>query len=130
MAFIQRKYSDFSMVFEPHPITGELLKLSDNDAVKRSIRNIILTGFYEMPFRPSFGSGIQQQMFENVTVATRHQMISNIESAISRYEPRAKILNINLRLNETQNGFDVDIEFEVVGIEIPIKLNLFIERIR
>lgn len=130
MASIQTKYSDFSMVFEAHPVTGDILKLKDSDAVKRAIRNIILTGFYEVPFRPRFGSGIKQRMFENVSVATRHQMISDIEDAIKNYEKRAKIIAIDLKLDEERNGFNVTIEFEVVGIEVPIKIDMFLERVR
>lgn len=130
MALVTQKYSDFSMVFEPHPVTGDILKLKNEDAVKRSIRNIVLTGFYEMPFMPNFGSGVKQQLFENITVATRHQLISNIEDAIRNNEKRAKLLNVGLKLNNDRNGFDVTIEFEVIGIDIPVNINLFIERVR
>jgi phage baseplate assembly protein W len=130
MAKDVRKFSDFSMVFQPHPVTGELKKLENEDAVKRSIRNIVMTNFYEVPFMPNFGCGVRQRLFENITVSTRHQIISDIETALGQYEKRAKVLNVDVILSPDRNGIQVEIVFEIIGIDEPIKVSMFLERVR
>lgn len=130
MAFDVKKFSDFSMVFRPHPITGELKKLENEDAVKRSIRNIVMTNFYDVPFMPNFGCGVRQRLFENITVATKHQIISDIEIALGNYEKRAKILNVDVTLSPERNGIQIEVIFEIIGMDEPIKVEMFLERVR
>jgi phage baseplate assembly protein W len=118
---IEPLYRDLRASFEKHPVNNDLLLLTDENAVKNSIKNLIFTGNYERYRQPSLGAGIPQDLFENITPQTEYSVQKRIEEAIKNYEPRA-LLN--------HNGYDVSIVFELVNSTQPIVLNQILRRVR
>ena len=125
-----RTYSDFNLLFTRHPVTGDVTKKNDEEAVKASLRNLISTRNYERPFHPEIGCQIYSLLFENFTPVTVQVMKKTIFDFINKFEPRATVLEVNIRDKSDDNQIDLDIIFRINNSERPITLTTFITRVR
>ena len=122
-------YSDLTTNMVAHPNTKDLFTIKNNESVKRSIKNLILTDIYERPFS-KIGGDVNSSLFENITPQTAGSLKKKIEICISNYEPRAKVNEVIVRASPDQNGYDVDIYFYTINILEVERLRLEIKRIR
>lgn len=130
-----KDWSDLDLDFIPHPSTGDVVKKTGIDAIKRSIRNLILTNFYDRPFRSYIGSNAQKILFDNINPLTATFLKNAIRETIVNHEPRVELLSdaergVIVNVNPDQNGYDVTISFIVLNRGEPATINLFLERIR
>lgn len=123
-------YSDFYTNFNVHPQNKRLAKHTNEEAVKRSIRNLILTEKYDRPFQPELGSRINSLLFENMSDMVSDQLKKTIAETIETYEPRARVIDIIVQSNEPRHSYDVYIYFEVINSANPVTLNLTLYRAR
>lgn len=124
-------FSDVSVTFTPHPVTGRLPVLKNADAVKRAVRNLILTNYYERPYEPLFGGNIRAQLFENADDPLLDELLkAQIEDAINSFEPRASVSEINVRVDNDSNSIFISIKFMIVNQRFPVELDVAIERVR
>ena len=132
MNFISRKpdYSDLDLDFIPHPTTGDVVKKIGVDAIKRSVRNLILTNFYDRPFRPYIGSNAQKLLFELATPITANLLNDAILEVIRNYEPRIRVAQLNVQFDYDNNGYNVTLAFEIINRSEPAIISLFLERLR
>ena len=132
MAIIARdpNYSDLDLDFIAHPTTGDVVKKYGDDAIKRSIRNLVMTNFYDKPFRPGVGSNVTKLLFENSTPIVKNLISSAITEMVNNYEPRIRIRKIDVNFSETDNAYNISIFFTIVNTSQPVTINLFLERIR
>lgn len=124
------QYRDFDITFRANPITGQLNILKNNAAVKRALRNLILTEKFERPFRPFFGSTVTQSLFENFDSVTAADVKDAIFLAVREHEPRVELLDVRVNPNEEQNSLRVTIFFRVLNQAEPDELTLVLERVR
>ena len=125
-----RLYSDLNLLFTKHPVTADVTKKNDEEAVKASLRNLISTRNYERPFHPEIGCQIYSLLFENFTPVTVQVMKKTIFDVINKFEPRATVLEVNIRDKSDDNQIDLDIIFRINNSERPITLTTFITRVR
>ena len=125
-----RRWADLDLDFGAHPVTKDVVLKRDVEAVKRSIRNLILTNKYERPFQPNIDGGVTRHLFELSTPHTKHDIESAIRNCISNYEPRAEVTDVFVTGDLDNNGFNVTIEFRVINTPIPVTIELFLERLR
>lgn len=126
-----RIYKDLNLNFTRHPVTGDITKVTDIDAVKRSVRNLVLTNHYERPFHPEIGSNIRATLFEPMTPFTANLLTRQIKDVIENFEPRVELVSIKADPNLDRNAYDVTITFNVVNAESElVELDLLLERIR
>jgi len=124
-------YKDINLNFSKHPITGDIGKLTNVEAVKRSVRNLVNTNFYERPFHPEIGSDVRNALFENMTPQVASRLGRNIEDVIVNFEPRAELISVIVQANIDSNAYEATIKFNVVNSETEEQtLNLFLERLR
>lgn len=123
-------FSDFLNDFDLHPIKKDLVRRTNEDAVKQSIRNIILTNTGERLYNPNFGSQISNLLFEQFSETTQSSLKNVIEIAIKNYEPRAKLEDVRVEGDIDSNSLVVTILFSVINKEEPITLQLILNRIR
>ena len=90
-----RIYKDLNLGFQQNTATKDIQKLTDVEAVKRSVRNLINTNHYEKPFHPEIGSNLRAMLFENITPQMNHVISKNIELLIKNYEPRCRLVQVN-----------------------------------
>ena len=125
-----RRWTDLDLDFIAHPVTKDIIFKTDVEAVKRSIRNLILTNRYERPFQPNIDGGVTRHLFQLSTPHTKHDVKSAIETCIANFEPRATVLSVFVGGDLDKNGFEVTIEFRVVNTPDPVTIELFLERLR
>ena len=116
---VSRSFKDISLSFQPHPVTGDLQVLKNENAIRRSVRNVVETIPYEKFFNSSFGSDVRSSLFDFVDFGTASVIKDQIETAISNFEPRVDLLNINVLPDPDANAFSVEIIFNIVGQEFP-----------
>jgi phage baseplate assembly protein W len=126
----QPDYSDLDLDFMINPITGDINKKKGNDAVKRSIRNLIFTSYYERLFNSSLGSDVPRLLFDNVDVITASLLEDALGRLINTYEPRVEITRLNVYADIDNHGFNVQLEYVILNTETPATFNLFLEKIR
>jgi len=123
-------FKDIPLSFTAHPVTGNVKALTNRDAVKQSVKNIVLTNHYERPYNPILGGDIISQLFENMDSITQYEISTNIRRALDNYEPRAIIDDIVTDFLEDQNAINVTITFRVNSDAEPIEVNVLLDRIR
>jgi phage baseplate assembly protein W len=123
-------YKDLPLSFNRHPITKNVNALVNAEAVKQSVKNIILTNFYERPYEPIFGGNVTAQLFENADSFLEYNISTTIQRALENYEPRANIISINVDSEEDKNQLNVKIKFKVVALNEPIEITINLERVR
>jgi len=122
-------YTDVEFNLTPHPSSGDVTLKTDKEAVKRAIRNIILTNNYERPFKPNFGANLRGLLFELSDDITRTQVRKQIIDALHMLEPRIQIGHIGLT-NSGMNALHINVEYGVIGIADPQELEVILERVR
>ena len=125
-----RSWSDLDLDFNAHPVTKDVVTKTDVEAIKRSVRNLILTNRYERPFQPEIDGGVTRHLFQLSTPSTIFDIENAIKLAISNFEPRVKLIDVFVGGDLDKNGFDVTINFRVINIPEPVTIELFLERLR
>lgn len=126
----QPDFSDLDLDFIAHPTTGDIVKKTGVEALKRSVRNLILTNFYDRPFRSYIGSNAQKLLFENANPLTSNFLKDAINEVLTNYEPRIAVRGIQVNFDIDNNGYNVVLAFSIVNNNLPVVINLFLERIR
>ena len=125
----RKRYTDVDFNLTPHPSSGDLILKTDKEAVKRSVRNIMLTNNYERPFKPNFGANLRGLLFELADDMTKTQIRRQIVDSLQMLEPRVSVENIYLT-STGHNALHVNVHYGVVGIAEPQELEVILERIR
>ena len=125
-----RKWADLDLDFVAHPVTKDIVLKKDVEAVKRSVRNLILTNPHERPFHPEIGSGITGILFELVSPTTAVVLQSEIRQVITNFEPRVRLIDISVLGDIDKNGYYVTIKFQVINVPNAVTIELFLERLR
>ena len=126
-----KQYIDLDLFFNKKSTSKDISKVTDIQAVKRSIRNLVLTNHYEKPFHPEIGSGVRGVLFELMTPITAHVLTQQIEAVIENFEPRARLISVRAQPNLDRNEYECTIEFFVVNTPTElVDLTVFLERLR
>jgi|TARA_B110000902_G_scaffold30691_1_gene32999 phage baseplate assembly protein W len=126
-----RQYNDLDLFFSKKSGSNDVTQITDVEAVKRSIRNLVLTNFYEKPFHPEIGSGIRDMLFENMTPITAVVLARKVEDVIENFEPRARLISVRSLPNLDRNEYEVTIEFFVVNTPTElVDMTVFLEVLR
>ena len=125
-----RTWKDLDMFFSK-TVTKDVNKVTDVQAVKRSVRNLVLLNHYEKPFHPEIGSGVRDMLFELMTPITAVILAKHVEDVVENFEPRARLIGVQARPDLDRNVYDMTIEFYVVNVPTElVTLDVMLERIR
>jgi phage baseplate assembly protein W len=126
-----RQYKDLDLFFAKTQASNDVRKVTDIQAVKRSVRNLVLLNHYEKPFHPEIGSGIRDMLFENMNNMTAFILAKKIEDVIENFEPRVRLIGVRADPNLDRNEYEVTIEFFVVNTPTElVDLTVFLEVLR
>ena len=123
-------FKDINLSLAKHPITGDIATLTNVEAVKRSVRNLINTNFYERPFHPEIGSNVRSVLFEPVSPVVAAVLERHVKDVIDNFEPRAELIDVVVSDNADANEYRVQIKFFVVNSSDIVDMNIFLERLR
>lgn len=124
------RYSDLGVTMTAHPVTKKPPVYKNAEAVKRAIRNLILTNQGERPYDPLFGCSVLDRLFENFDPIEELNLKKDIELAIKNYEPRALVRNVDVVADMDSNELRIGIEFAVLNQLEPVQLQINVQRIR
>ena len=126
----QERYKDLDLDFIAHPVTGDVLQLKNKDAIKQSVRNLIMMGKFDKPFQPRINGRVRQMLFEPDTPLTRIEMRKSIYDILSQYEPRIKLIDVGILHNVRHNSYDITIKYQVVNEPNIETISIILERLR
>ena len=121
-------FADLDLSFEAHPITGDIVTKKDTDAIKRAVRNILLTNHYERPFKPNFGSNLRGQLFELNMPGTRRRITEQIIEELNILEPR--IGKVAIQMLDEGNTLNLTIFYQIIGTRENQQVNVVVSRVR
>ena len=127
---ISRIYKDLDLAFTAHPVTGDIVKKFDVNAVKQAMRVLISTEFYERPFDPKKGAGLRGMLFEPMSGLTADAIGRIILDLYNTYEIRTRVDRVDVIPNYDTNTYDITIFFYIVGIDSPQILSANLTRLR
>ena len=116
---VSQGFKDISMTFQSNPLNDDLIAIKNENAIARSLRNIVFTTPGEKFFNQSFGSRITESLFENIDEITATVIVDEIRESIDNYEPRVEVDDVKAFPDYENNSFDVTITYDVIGSEIP-----------
>ena len=126
-----RQYSDLDLFFSRKTSNGDVNKITDVQAVKRSIRNLVQLNTYDKPFHPEISSGIRGMLFELMTPFVAAQLTKKVEDVINNFEPRARLVSVRSTPDYDRNAYEVSVEFYVVNTPTElVDLTVMLERLR
>tara|TARA_B100001996_G_scaffold5771_1_gene4873 strand:- start:779 stop:1210 length:432 start_codon:yes stop_codon:yes gene_type:complete len=126
-----RQYKDLDLFFSKKATTKDINKVTDVQAVKRSIRNLVQLNHYEKPFHPEIAGGVREMLFENMTPITAVVIGKKVQDVIDNYEPRAQVVGVKSTPDLDRNAYEITVEFYVKNAPTElVDLNLFLEVLR
>jgi len=125
-----RKFRDIDLDFGRNIVTNDVNIVEDVIAVKRAVKNLVQTNFYERPFQPELGCGVRELLFEPFTPLTKIHLEDKIEEVLINNEPRVDVQNVAVDDDQDRNRLVVDIYFYVVGVPGPQVVQTFLQRVR
>lgn len=118
---VSQGFKDVSATFKVNPINFDIIAVRNENAIARSIRNLVLTAPGDAPFNPELGSRVNELLFENLDNLTASSIASEIENTITTYEPRVNLEEVVVTANFENNSFDVRILYEIIGIPLDLQ---------
>ena len=123
-------YKDLDLDFGRNMATNDVNRLTDVDAVKRSVRNLINTSHYDRPFHPESGSSVRSMLFEPMSPLTALNLQRKVQEVLTNFEPRIKLVQVTANPDIDRNSYGLRIYFYVVGTEDLVEVETFLERLR
>ena len=114
-----RTFKDINLSFKRHPVTNDVVTIRDEDAIKRSVRNIIFTIIGEKPFEPNFGSIINNALFELDTTLNQIRISDEIKNSLENYEPRIAGISVSVSIYPDSNELNCTVQYDIIGLSVP-----------
>ena len=114
-----RAFKDINLSFKRHPVTNDVLTIRDEDAIKRSVKNIIFTILGEKPFQPNFGSVINESLFDLSTNLNEVRVTDEITTALVNYEPRISNIDVTVSVYPDSNELNATVQYDIIGVPSP-----------
>ena len=114
-----RAFKDINLSFKRHPVTNDVVTIRDEDAIKRTVRNIIFTILGEKPFEPEFGSIINEALFELNTDLNEIRISDEIKNSLENYEPRISGISVSVSVYPDSNEMNCTVQYDITGLPVP-----------
>lgn len=125
-----RVFSDLDLNFTANPATGDISRKYNELAIKQAVKNLVMINHYEKPFHPEIGSQVYSLLFEPFTPMLQGMLERTITNTIVNFEPRVRLLSVDVILRPDDNAVDVTIVFTIINTEKPITVNVTLQRTR
>lgn len=116
---VSKGFKDISMTFKINPLNNDLIAIKNENAIARSIRNLVMTFTGESPYDTNLGSGASRSLFDNMDPLTADGLKSDITRTIENYEPRASLISVEVNPDYDNNAYGVRIAYKIIGIDVP-----------
>ena len=126
----KREFSDISLSFEANPVTGDIIKVKDDISVKQSIKTLVLTEFFEVPFQKNKGTKVRKILFDLITDDGAEMLREEIINGITENEPRANLIDVLIQPIPDENRYIIKIIFSMINTLEPLTTEIVISRVR
>lgn len=123
---VSRSFKDISFNFSKNPITNDIVVLKNEEAIKQSVKNLVLTKIGERPFNPYLGTDTTSYLFELSSAVSANTLIEEIEKVLNLNEPRIRLVKIDVNVEEDGNDYEVLIEYNIIGLPEEVQTISFI----
>lgn len=132
-------YSDLDLVFLPSPLytseglSGDVVRKFDDEAIKQSVKNIVMTNHYERPFKPLMGCNVRNTLFENFDGWAKYELTKRIKEQLEKWEPRATVEEVIIEENPDYHELNIEIDFRIIpirGASENVTVKIQVERVR
>jgi phage baseplate assembly protein W len=123
-------YSDLRMDMLLNPVNSDVSRATDEEAIRISLRNILLTNKGERLFNPTFGGSINELLFDNIGLGSKEIIQTNIETVIRNYEPRIILIKTDVSLSPDLNSATITVTFMMINKQEPVTLSVILDRAR
>lgn len=132
VSIVSRKkaHSDLNLKLTRHPIRKDIIPLKDDAAIKNAIKNLLITNFYERPFQPAKGANLRGLLFEPADAITKYELSSGIRKCIELFEPRVKVLSINVADETERNAYRINVQFQIIEFDSNQEVEIVLQRLR
>ena len=114
-----KAFKDINLSFKRHPVTNDVVAIRDEDAIKRSVKNIVFTTLGEKPFVPQFGSVVNESLFDLNTELSEIRVADEIRSSLLNFEPRIDNIKVTVSIYPDSNELNCTVQYDIVGISAP-----------
>ena len=114
-----KAFKDINLSFKRHPVTNDVVAIRDEDAIKRSVKNIVFTILGEKPFVPQFGSVVNESLFDLNTELSEIRVADEIRSSLLNYEPRIDNIIVNVTVSPDTNEMNCTVQYDIIGLSVP-----------
>lgn len=126
----KKSWSDLDLSLIRHSITKDIVPLKDDRAIKNAVKNLILTNFYERPFLPELGGNLSALLFEPADHITKLELKEGIKDVVSFYEPRVRLLKVDIKDNTEKNEWIVNVHFRILELKAGATVQVALKRLR
>jgi len=130
MARNTRTFSDLDLNFIANPVTGDVSRKYDETAIKQAVKNLVMTSHYERLFHPEIGSQVNSLLFEPFSPMLQAMLERSIVNTITNFEPRVRLMGVEVQLNPDNNTVYCSVEFRIVNTERPLTVDFTLQRTR
>ena len=132
VSIVSRKkaHSDLNLKLTLHPIRKDIIPLKDDAAIKNAVKNLLLTNFFERPFQPAKGANLRGLLFEPADAITKYELSSGIRRCLEIFEPRIKVLAINVKDESERNSYRINVIFQIIEFDSNQEVEIVLERLR
>lgn len=126
----KNQYADLNLAFLKHPIFADITPLNDIEAVKQSVKNLVLTNFLEKPFHPEIGGNVTRLLFEPADAFTAIAIRDEIKRVLDEYEPRINSVKIEILDDADRNMYRISVGFNIIYVNLETEVNFNLQRLR
>ena len=132
ISVVSRKkgWADLNLKLTLHPIRKDIIPLRDDEAIKNSVKNLILTNFFERPFQPQVGANLRGLLFEPADAITKYELSDGIKQVLIDYEPRIRVSRVAIEDQSDRNAYRITVSFQIIEIDLNTEVEIVLQRLR
>jgi len=126
----KKSWADLNLKLTLHPIRKDIIPLRDDEAIKNSVKNLVLTNFFERPFQPQVGANLRGLLFEPADAITKYELSDGIKQVLIDYEPRVRVNRVGIEDQSDRNAYRITVHFQIIEMDLNTEVEIVLQRLR
>ena len=126
----KKGWADLNLKLTRHPIRKDIMPLKDDEAIKNSVKNLILTNFFERPFQPQIGANLRGLLFEPADAITKYELSDGVKQVLIDYEPRIRVSRVGIEDQSDRNAYRITVYFQIIEMDLNTEVEIVLQRLR
>ena len=126
----KKGWADLNLKLTLHPIRKDIIPLRDDEAIKNSVKNLVLTNFFERPFQPQVGANLRGLLFEPADALTKYELSDGIKQVLIDYEPRIRVNRVGIEDQSDRNAYRITVHFQIIEMDLNTEVEIVLQRLR